>query len=68
MDWLTAIMTIVSMELVARKSWYGWALGLLNQGLWAYLIVSRELWGIAPLCIVLVWRYTAAMRRWRRES
>lgn len=54
------------MELVARHYWQGWAVGLANQALWGYLIVTRDLWGLAPLCVVLTWRYSAALIRWRR--
>lgn len=68
MDWLTGALTVVAMELVGRKHWQGWLVGLLNQGLWAYLIWDRALWGLAPLTLILSWRYTAALLRWRREA
>lgn len=66
MDWLTGIITILAMELIARKRWYGWLIGLCNQALWGYLILDRRLWGLAPLCAILAWRYAAAMWRWRK--
>lgn len=65
MDWLTGIMTVIAMELVARKMWQGWAVGLCNQVFWLGLIFERELWGLLPLTAVLTWRYVAALRRWR---
>jgi len=68
MDWLTGGLTIVAMELVARRRWQGWVVALATQALWAWLIVSRELWGLAPLCAVLTWQYASALRRWRREA
>jgi hypothetical protein len=41
----------------------------MNQALWAYVIVWRaELWGLAPLTVILAWRYGAALGRWRREA
>lgn len=67
MDWLTGIITIIAMELVARKRWQGWAVGLVNQVFWLTLIIHRELWGLLPLTVILSWRYTAALVRWRRE-
>lgn len=69
MDWLVGALTLVSMELVARRRWEGWAVGLANQALWAYLVVWRaRLWGLAPLSVLLTWRYAAALARWRREG
>jgi hypothetical protein len=67
MDWITGIATVVSMELIARRRWYGWAVGLANQSLWLFLIFDRELWGLLPLSAVLTWRYTIAMFKWRLE-
>jgi len=67
LDWLTGALTVVGIELVARKKWQGWLVGLCNQGLWAVLIWKRELWGLAPLTLILTWRYSAALIRWRRE-
>lgn len=68
MDWLTGALTVLAMELVARKSWHGWAVGLANQACWLYLVWTRELWGLLPLTLILTWRYTAALVRWRREA
>lgn len=65
MDWLTGAMTLLAMELVARKDWRGWAVGLANQGFWLALIWQRELYGLLPLTILLTWRYTAALKKWR---
>ena len=67
MDWITGCMTILAMELLARKRWEGWAVGMLNQSLWLYLIVSRELWGLLPLTVILTWRYSVALIRWRKD-
>lgn len=66
MDWITGGLTVLAMELVARKMWHGWLVGLLNQVFWVYLVVSRELWGLLPLTAILTWRYAAALVRWRR--
>lgn len=66
MDWLTGALTILAMELIGRKHWAGWLVGLVNQGAWAYLIWSRQLWGLVPLVLILTWRYTAHLIAWRR--
>lgn len=67
MDWLTGGMTILAMELVARRDWRGWAVGLANQTLWLWLIIDRRMWGLLPLTVILSWRYTVALVRWRAE-
>lgn len=68
MDWITGLLTIWAMELVARKNWRGWLVGIFNQSLWLWLIFERKLWGLFPLTVVLSWRYAAALLRWRRET
>jgi hypothetical protein len=66
MDWLTGGITILAMELIARRKWYGWAVALANQALWFYVVVyGKEMWGFLPLTAVLTWRYTVALSRWR---
>jgi hypothetical protein len=67
MDWLTGGMTVLAMELIGRKHWQGWAVGLVNQAFWLWLIFTRELWGLLPLTVLLTWRYAAALRRWRKD-
>lgn len=66
LDWVTGAMTLLAMELVARKRWEGWAVGLANQGLWLGLIYTRQLYGLLPLTLLLTWRYAVAIRRWRQ--
>lgn len=69
MDWIVGGMTLLAMELIARKRWEGWAVGLVNQALWFYLIVwQQQLWGLAMLTVVLTWRYSVALLKWRRDE
>jgi hypothetical protein len=68
MDWLTGALTVLAMELIGRKLWHGWAVGLANQACWFYLVIDRRLWGLLPLTAILTWRYSAALVRWRREA
>ena len=69
MDWVISCVTLASMELIARKRWQGWALGLCNQGLWFYVVIwQRDLWGLAIIPIVLTWRYSVALRKWKAEG
>lgn len=68
MDWLTGAFTVLAMELVGRKKWQGWAVGLVNQAFWLWLLIDRRLWGLLPLTAILTWRYSAALIRWRRDG
>ena len=69
MDWVISVITITSMELIARRHWYGWGLGLVNQFLWAYLLIyEKRLYGLCVIPLVLIWRYSVALMRWRREE
>lgn len=68
MDWITGALTILAMELVARRDYRGWAVGLANQTLWLWLIIDRRMWGLLPLTAILSWRYSVALVRWRRAE
>jgi hypothetical protein len=46
MDWICAITTVISVELIARHKWQGWAVGVASQALWLVLIYQRHLWGL----------------------
>jgi len=68
MDYFVSLVTIASMELLARRRWEGWALGLCNQVLWFILCWHKELWGLLLVPVILTWRYSVALYRWRSES
>jgi len=65
MDWIAGFLTLISMEMIARHKWQGWAVGLANQAVWFVLIYSRELWGLLPLTVILSWRFGVALVKWR---
>jgi hypothetical protein len=65
MDWITGALTLLAMELIARKHWQGWLVGLANQVFWLWLIFEREIYGLLPLTALLTWRYAVALRKWR---
>lgn len=67
-DWIAGAITVISIELTVRLYWQGWLLGLLNQVFWVGLIISRELWGLLPLTLILCWQYFRALQRWRRKE
>lgn len=69
MDWVIACITIASMELIARKHWYGWALGMVNQPIWLWFVVyDKQMYGLAIIPVVLFWRYSVALIKWRKEQ
>ena len=68
MDWITGAMTLLAMELIARKHWQGWVVGLVNQGFWLILIYTKQMWGLLPLTILLTWRYAVAVQKWRVQT
>src|SRR5262245_36751098 len=62
-------MSLTAMELIGRKKWQGWALGLVNQGLWFYLtVVVAGLWGLGIQFVIFAVIYTRHLVRWKRES
>lgn len=67
MDYVTGAITIAAMELIARHKWYGWALGLVNQVLWFTLCYQKHLYGLLIVSVVLAWRYSVALYKWRRQ-
>ena len=67
MDWVTSILTVVSMGLIAARRWEGWALGLVNQACWLWLIFETRQWGLLLMTAVLTGQCVWAIRTWRRE-
>lgn len=67
MDWVASIITIIGIELLRRKMWQGFLVGLLNEIIWAYLAISREVYGLLLLVVVLTFQYSWAIYTWRKE-
>ena len=68
MDWLAAIGTLVAVELVTRKKWQGFALHVLNGGLWLWIMWHSQLWGLVALEVVFVLQASTSLVRWRRAN
>lgn len=64
----TSVMTLVAMQLLAKRRWQGWAVGLANQALWVALIIRTEAWGLLLLTCALVVIYVRALIDWRRPD
>ena len=67
MDWIASCLTLLTVELTARKLWYGWLVGLVSQGAYITLALQNELYGLLPLSTYLMVRYALAARTWYRK-
>lgn len=67
-DFMTSALTITAMELIGRKKWYGWAVGLVNQIFWAVLCYQKEMKWMFVVVAVLTWRYSSALLRWKKAA
>jgi hypothetical protein len=67
-DLLLAITTIVSMELMIRKSWLGWGVCLANQGFWVYYLCSTKQYGLLLLTAAMVIQAIRGICAWRRPE
>lgn len=61
----TSVVTLIGMWLAGSHRWQGWALGVANQGLWAWFIFAFRAWGLLPLNIALVFVYGRNLWRWK---
>lgn len=68
LPFVTGCVTLVAMWLSGSKRSAGWAVGLANQGLWVWFIVSFEAWGLLPLTVALTFVYARNLLRWRADE
>lgn len=66
---LSAI-TLLGIYFTGKKKWWGWAIGLGNQGLWIAFILSD--WennnGLGWLALALIFLYAKNLIAWRRDE
>ena len=62
-----SVVTITVAQLLARKRWEGWVLGLANQVLWLAFTIKTGAWGLLLLTGALVVTNTQGLVRWRRD-
>jgi nicotinamide riboside transporter PnuC len=65
-DWITAILTISYMQLMAMRNGWAWPLGIATQFLWIYMSVSKEMYGIVVLSLVLMAQCAYGWWNWSR--
>jgi hypothetical protein len=68
MEWAYAVLTVITSELLARKSWHGWGVGLVNDGFWFWWAYSGGHWGMFSLTAVCTLQSVRGLLRWRREA
>lgn len=65
MDWITGILTLVSMWLISERKFYGWIIGLVCQCFWFVLVCQQKLWGLMAVTIIMTIIYIRAIIKWR---
>lgn len=68
LDWIAPIGTILGIELLRRKMWQGWAVGIVNQGIWTAMAIQNKTYGLLILTCVLTPQYAWGLYQWRRED
>lgn len=68
MDWIVSVLTIIQMQLIAQKIWYGWVVALVNSGLWMILSYQQGLWGLVALQLVLSAQFCFALIAWSQKG
>ena len=68
LDVLAALMTLISINLVARKKRIGFLVGAAAEPVWCYLMWRAEYWGLFSLGVVFFVQYFWAYIKWRREG
>jgi hypothetical protein len=68
MDWVLSFLGLFVMEMKGRKMWQSWALGLLQQVLWLWIIYDKEMWGLLLLSAYKIWRHIVFLKAWRTEA
>ncbi len=67
-DWVTAVLTVGYLQLLAWKSKWGWPLGIATQAVWIWLSLSKELYGLTALSVVMTIQFFFAWRSWSRSK
>ena len=55
-------------ELKGRKMWQSWAIGLMQQFLWLWLIVDKAMWGLLILSVYKITRHVMFLYQWKQET
>lgn len=64
LPWLMSAITIYMTVLAGNRNRWAWAIGLLNQALWLFWIVSIQAWGLLPMNAALWIVYARNHIKW----
>ena len=67
-DWITAAMTVIYLQFLTWKKWYAWPLGMATQALWIYLSISKELYGLTVLSVVMMLQFIYGWYKWTLDT
>lgn len=68
LPWLLSVITIYMTLLAGNKHRHAWLLGLLNQFLWLFWIMTVEAWGLLPMNLALWVVYARNHFKWTKET
>jgi nicotinamide riboside transporter PnuC len=65
LDWIAALLGIVAQTLIRRRRWHGYALSVVTQSMYLYLLVTHELTGLALLILFNLGNAVVGLYQWR---
>ena len=68
MDWIAGLFEILAKIIVGRKNKWGWALHLIAGGLWTYVSLTTELYGLLLITIPAVFINIYNFIKWYKED
>lgn len=67
MDWIATLGTLLSVHLVRKKKWQGFAVGLIAEAVWVYVAVTTHVYGLLVIAAFLFYTYSMAIMEWRAD-
>lgn len=67
-DWITAVLTITYMQLMAMKKGAAWPLGIVTQFVWIYMSLQREMYGLVALSCILIVQCVYGWWNWKKPQ
>lgn len=65
---ILSVIGVLGAWLAGNKSWYGWAIGVFVQVLWAIYAIVTGQYGFLIGCVAFGFIYGRNLIRWRRDS
>ncbi len=66
--WLISLVSGIAVYMQGQKDWRGWALGLVNNGLWLAFAIGTQAWGLLPMNLLYWWLFSRNLRAWRADE